>query len=75
MERLVSFNSTCLRGGVEGNGLEPSTPFHRVVNTNFRKIILGTLIFDSGAFDCIWSGNGGGLGMSLKFGVGACPPF
>lgn len=75
MESSVSLSSTCCKGGVEGNGLEPSTPFRGVVDAHFRKIILGMLIFDSGAFDCVWPGNGGGLDMSLKFGVGACPPF
>lgn len=49
-----------LKGGAEGTGLELSTPFQRVLNTNFRKIILEMLIFDSAAFDCIRHGNGGG---------------
>lgn len=60
---------------MDRGGPQPSIAFHGLINTNFRKIILGMLIFDSGAFDCVWPGKGGGLGMSLKFAVGAWPPF
>lgn len=60
---------------MEGNALERSTPSHRVVNTNFRKIILEMLIFDSQALIVDGVGMGVGLSTSLKFAVDAYPPF
>ena len=63
-----------LGGGVEGNGLEPSTPSYEL-SVQTRKIMLEMLIFDSKAFDCVWLGNGVGLDMSLKFANDAYPPF
>lgn len=61
--RSVSLSSPCRWGGTEGNGLEPSTPFHRAVNTNLRKIILETLIFDSEALIVYGTWMGVGLNM------------
>ena len=60
MGRSLSLRSPCERVGMEGSGLEPSTPFHRAVNTDFRKIILEMLIFDSEALIVYGMGRGQG---------------
>lgn len=58
--RSVSLSSPCWKGVAERNGLEPSTPFHGVVNINFRKVILEMLIFDSKALILYGMGMGWG---------------